>query len=124
MKSTAAWVVAIVLILVVLLALPGVLRFAGLSGPWYGGMMGGRGMMGGYYGFFPLGFLGMGCMLLVPVALRVLVVAGIVAVVNSLNRGNSPASYPIAGNSRACPNCAKPAQPDWNTCPYCGTSLN
>ena len=121
MKSTTAWVVAIVLILVILLALPGLLRFAGLG--WYGGMMGGRGMMGGYYGYFPLGFLGMGLMLLVPVALLALVVVSVVALMNRLPRTHSPSSHPAAASSRACPNCSKLAQSDWNTCPYCGTSL-
>ncbi|MEW5941508.1 MAG: zinc ribbon domain-containing protein [Chloroflexota bacterium] len=24
---------------------------------------------------------------------------------------------------RACPNCGKPAQADWKTCPHCGQTL-
>ncbi len=28
---------------------------------------------------------------------------------------------PVA--SRACPNCNRPAQVDWKTCPYCGQTL-
>ncbi|MEZ0396662.1 MAG: zinc ribbon domain-containing protein [Anaerolineales bacterium] len=41
--------------------------------------------------------------------------------------------YAISGNnfvnifkpvaSRACPNCGKPSQSDWKTCPHCGQTL-
>ena len=130
MKSKVLWTVAIVLIVVLVLALPLLFRFTGLG--WRGGMMGGRGMMGGY--FFPFGFLWMGIMLIVPLAVLVLVVAGGVALGNSLTRtGNSapppavttPATpaAPAVTSGRTCGNCGKPAQADWNTCPYCGNAL-
>jgi len=132
MKSTVLWIIAIVLIVVLVLALPFLFRFAGLG--WYGGMMGGRGMMGGHYGlFFPFGFLWMGVMLLLPLAVLVLLVMGGVALVNSLTRTGKSAPPPAATPSamtppavtsgRTCSNCGKPAQVDWNTCPYCGSPL-
>src|SRR5574341_1119640 len=129
MKSTVLWIIAIVLIVVLVLALPVLFRFTGLG--WSGGMMGRGGMMGGHFGyFFPLGFLWMGLMLLSPLALLVLIVLGGVALVSSLTRANKPAPAPATPvtpavtSGRTCSNCGKPAQADWNTCPYCGNPLS
>jgi len=126
MKSKVLWIIAIVLIVVVVLALPVLFRFAG-SG-WYGGMMGRGGMMRGHFGyFFPLGYLWMGLMMLSPVALLVLIVLGGVALVSSMTRTSHPApppSAPAVTSGRSCANCGKPAQADWNTCPYCGNPLS
>jgi uncharacterized membrane protein len=125
MKSTVLWVIAIVLIVVLVVALPLLFRFTGLGG--YGGMMGRGGMMGGY--FFPFGFLWMGIMLIVPLTVLVLVIAGGVALGNSLTRTDRPAPPPVlttpaVTSGRTCGNCGKPAQADWNTCPYCGNALS
>jgi hypothetical protein len=126
MKSTVLWIIAIVLIVVLVLGLPLLFRFTGLG--WYGGMMGRGGMLGGHFGyFFPLGFLWMGLMMLAPVALLVLIIMGGVALVNSLTRTSSPATPPVTPavmSGRTCGNCGKPAQTDWNTCPYCGNPLS
>jgi uncharacterized membrane protein len=123
MKSAIAWIAVAVLIVVLLVGLPILFRFTGLG--WYGGMWDGRGMMGGHYGyFFPLGFLWMGLMMLAPVAVLVLLVIGGVALANNLTRTNPPTSQPAAASSRTCGNCGKPAQADWNNCPYCGNALS
>ena len=123
MKSTAVWIIVVILILALFFFLPGILRLTGLGG--YGDMMGGRGMMGGGFGyFFPFGFIGMGLMALLPAAFLVLLVVGGVALVNNLTgsgRSVRPA-VPITG--RTCPSCGKSAQADWNTCPYCSAPLS
>ncbi len=122
MKATTIWIIAVILILAIFLFLPGILRLAGLG--WYGDMMGGRGMMGGGFGYFsPLGFIGMGVMALLPVALIVLLVLGGVALMNSLSGSGRPVPPPTAATGRSCPSCGKPAQVDWNTCPYCSSTL-
>lgn len=121
MNKTIGWILAIAAIL--LLAVPALWM---LSNWWgYGGMMGGYGMMGRGYGFVnPLGWLGMAFMWLFPAAVLVLIVAGTVALINALTRStNMPSQTPPSISSRACPNCGKPAQTDWKTCPYCGHSL-
>ena len=126
MKPKVLWTIVIVLIVVLVLALPLLFRFAGTG--WHVGMMGRGGVLGGRFGyFFPLGFLWMGLMMLSPVALLVLIVLGGVALVNSLTRTSNPAPPPVTPavtSGRTCGNCGKPAQADWNTCPYCGNSLS
>ena len=100
----------------------------GYGGP--GGMMGGYGMTlapgasagVGNWGFSPLGWLGMGLGMLLmwglPIALIVLAGFGVVSLVQRNSKSNqTPAAQ------TACPNCAKNVQPDWQNCPYCGTSL-
>jgi hypothetical protein len=81
--------------------------------------------MGGIFG----GLLGLG--------LLVLIIVGIVALVNAIIRGNRPAQVtqsvqatpaeptpaPMPASTRTCSNCGKPAQDDWQTCPYCGSPL-
>ena len=129
MKSKVLWIIAIVLIVVVVLALPLLFRFAGPG--WRVGMMGRAFPVERHFGyFFPLGFLWMGLMMLSPVALLVLIVLGGVALVNSMTRTSNPAPSPAASaapagtSGRTCANCGKPAQADWNTCPYCGNPLS
>jgi len=122
MKSSTIWIIVLAVLLVVVLLLPGILgvfRFG-----WRGGMMDGWGWMGRGHGiFFPFGFLGMGLMMLWPVALIVLLVLGGVAIVNSLTRSNRPAPPQTALPTHTCPNCSKPVLVDWNNCPYCGNPL-
>ena len=118
MKSKIGWIVAIALGLIVLFLSPSLMIGRFWTGG-YNGMMG-SGMMGGFGFWNPLGFLGMALMWVIPVGILVLVVVGAVALVNGLNKqGNSS---PLVSD-RKCSNCGKAVQPDWATCPYCGTSL-
>jgi len=122
MKSKIGWILAIVLIVVLLFALPFAFRLAGWGR--YAGFGRGHGMMGDGFGYFsPFGFLGMGLMLLLPVGLIVLLVLGGVALVNSLARPGGYPPQPVSNAGRPCPNCSKPTQADWVNCPYCGNSL-
>lgn len=112
-----------VFVLVFFIALP----FFG--GGWVGTCFAGRGMMGGYrgmmggYGFMnPFGFFGMVLMWLIPLAILVLIVLGIAGLFKGWNIANR--SNPGGGTpARMCQNCSKAAQPDWTTCPYCGSAL-
>ena len=122
MKSKIGWILGIVLVVVLLLALPVLFMMGRLWPGGYGGMMGGYGgMMGGFGHMGSFGFFGMALMWLIPLGLLVLVVAGVVALVNGLTR-SSNTQAPLPGQK--CSNCGKPAQADWTTCPYCGTSLS
>jgi len=93
-----------------------------MSGWWSGGY----GMAGGYgghmgWGYSPFGWIGMGIgmlfMWLIPIGVLALVVYGVVALAR-----NSGVNKPVTSQS-SCPNCGKGTQADWQTCPYCGTSL-
>jgi hypothetical protein len=121
MKKKIGWIVLIVLAVLLLLVLPGLFMMGGYGR--YGGMMGGYGyggMMNGFGFTSPFGFFGMALMWLIPIGLLVLVVLGVVALVNGLNKpGNTVA--PVA--ERNCSNCGKPAQSGWTACPYCGKPL-
>ena len=126
MKKTIYWILAITAVFLVALSILWI-----LPNRWgYGGMMGGYGMMGGNYGFVnPLGWLGMAfgmtLMWLVPAGILFFIVAGAVALVNNLNRpSNPPSQTQTLASSRLCQACSKPAQADWNTCPYCGQTIS
>jgi hypothetical protein len=118
MKSTIGWIVAILFGLLLLLLLPGAWMMGrGWTGG-YGGMMG-----GGFSFMHPFGWGGMLLAWLIPLGVVLLLVFGAVALLNSLNRpGNI--TQPPAALSRTCPNCSRPAQGDWNHCPYCGQDLS
>jgi len=78
------------------------------------------GMMGGGFGFFHFGGLFMG---LIGLAVLGLAVYGVVAL---FNRRPAPVVVPAPVSpvsTHTCANCGKPAQDEWKTCPYCGTSL-
>jgi hypothetical protein len=137
MKIKTAWILGILAILC-LLAIPVVGFISRLLGYrsllWRGGMMGGYGMMNsGSNGYIsPLGWLGMLWMWLIPLGLLLLVAVGIAALFGSrpapVQPGFAPASTltpatPTA-SERLCQSCGKAAQPDWNSCPYCGQLLN
>jgi hypothetical protein len=122
MKSTIGWILAIMFGLLLLLLLPGLWMMSRFWMGGFGGMMGGPGMMGGYSNMHTFGWGGMLLGWLVPVGVIVILVVGAVALVNSLNRSGNLTQSP-AVLSRTCPNCGKPAQVDWNTCPYCGQKL-
>ncbi len=106
------------------------------GGAWgYGhdncGWWGGWDTMTGYgrLGYRPLGWLGMLFGLFIRLGMLALVVAGGIWLVNALTTGGIDLST-IRQNAQTrtdaavCPACGKPVQPDWNTCPYCGTALN
>jgi hypothetical protein len=123
MKSKTVWIAVVLLIVVLLLIVPVISGLTGFG--WHWDMMGGRGMMRGGYGYFsPLGYIWMGLMALVPVALVVLLVLAGVSLVNSLTSSGRSVPPPAVISGRTCPNCSKPAQADWNNCPYCGTPLS
>ena len=134
MKTRTAWILGIGL-LVLVLAIPLISMASRLLGYrsyyWGSGMMGGVGMMGHSFNFLnPMGWLGMFWMWLVPLGLALLVIVGLAALlpqrpaaVQTVETAAISAPAPAA-SQRACQNCGKAAQPDWNTCPYCGQPLN
>lgn len=112
-KKTLTWVIFGVILLVALFALPSLWMW-GRGGSFYHGY----GMMGGYYpGSYHMmgGRFGFGW--LVPALFLGLVIAAGVWVGNSLSQRNQPNTKSI------CPNCSKPVEEDWQTCPYCSTKL-
>ncbi len=130
MSNALKWVLYVLLGLVILAVIAGIV-FAIFGGYGYSMMGPGVRMMApyGYYrvGISPLraifgGLLGLG--------IFILIIIGIVALISAIVRGNRPVAYnqPVqpaqpAAPTRTCPSCGKPAQEDWKTCPYCGTSL-
>lgn len=121
MRSGIGWILAIILGLILLLLVPGFfMLFPGMMGG-FGGMMGNYGMMGRGFGFAPFGVL---LVWLVPLGALVLLILGAVGLIRSAaSSGRSDSPQAAAAPARACPNCGKPVQSDWNTCPYCGTGL-
>ena len=145
MSTRTKWIWTIVVLLVVVVL--GGLAFS--AGRWfgYGGMMGGydRGGYDGrerdYYhmmpyasGFrSPLGWLGMGLGMLLrwalPLGVLALAVVGVVSLIRGSSAKHTPPAAVQSANAtattvlRECESCGKPAQVDWKTCPYCGTSL-
>jgi len=114
MKKVNWWIVGTVGILVAALLFGG-----GMMSGW---SRGGYGMMGGYgghmgWGFSPFGWIGMLFMWLLPIGILALVVYGVIALVRN-SGNNTPAT-----SQSTCPNCGKGIQVDWQTCPYCSTSL-
>jgi hypothetical protein len=102
------------------------------GGYGYGMMRPGLRMMEPYYYHSPVRsvFGGLLCL-----GVILLVIVGIVALINALVNKNRPAETKTATQistqpseisepSRNCGNCGKPAQQDWNTCPYCGNPLS
>jgi hypothetical protein len=129
MNKVLKWVLFVLLGLLILAVIAGIV-FAVFGGGGYAMMRPGFRMMTPYRvygGFSPLraifgGLFGLG--------IFILVIVGIVALVNALVRGNRSGTYTQptqpaqpAATTRPCPNCGKPAQEDWKTCPYCGTPL-
>ncbi len=122
MKNSLKWFIGIALVLVVLFALPFAYRLAfpaaGYGYSMMGGRFGGFGsglvhpMMGGF-SFMPFGFFGMGW---IPLLVLGLLAFGIYTLAK-----NTKTSAPAVG--RVCPACGQPAQPGWNNCPHCGTTL-
>jgi predicted amidophosphoribosyltransferase len=59
-------------------------------------------------------------MWLVPLGFLALLILGVVWLVKAVAQ---PGAQTFATVGRACPNCGRPAQADWQVCPYCGQSL-
>jgi hypothetical protein len=122
------WIwVAVFGLIVALVFCFGLLALATIFGRW--GMIG-HGMIGGWWGgFYPwhggtghpfgglLRLLFMGFMMLVPVALLILLILGIVWLVRSLGKTTPPTP------TSSCPNCGQPTEPGWRNCPHCGKEL-
>lgn len=116
MRNLWKWVLGVLGIALVTL-LFSMLFFGGFGRGGFGyggyGMMGrGMGMMACWPIFGGLMMLGM---LLIPLTLFALLVAGGVVLVRGLN-----APKAAALSNSACPNCGRPTQSDWTNCPYCG----
>lgn len=103
------WPAVVIVGLIALLLLFSV----GIFSAW--GMMG-TGMME-RWGSSSLGWIAMIFMWLIPVGFIVLSVLGIAWLVRNLGGATPPAP------GRACPNCGKGVQADWQYCSHCGTSL-
>ena len=124
MKAKVFWVIAVILVVLVLFAMPFLFRFGGLGWGWHVGMMGGRGGMGHPFGFFPFGFFGMGLMLLLPIALLILLVLGGVALVNSLTRPGGSISQPAQAVGRPARIAARPSNRTGTTAPTAAPRSN
>lgn len=83
------------------------------------------GMMGRGFGFFhPMAWTGMVLGWLFGLAILVLLGLGIASLIRYLSEPRSHSdSTALPEPAVNCPNCGRAAQPEWNTCPFCGTSL-
>ncbi len=94
-----------------------------------GGMMGPRGMRGGWCpwcgvrggfgGGILAAILGLTLACFLPLGLLALLIVGGVWLARNV-RAAGPSASP---SSSACPNCGSAVQPDWTTCPHCGEDL-
>ncbi len=96
---------------------PGMMGRGGMRGgwcPWCGGTgQFGGGLIGGLFGLL---FTLLG--LLIPIGLLGLLIGGGVWLVRSM-AGVTARPAP----AKTCPGCGRPTDLDWQSCPYCGTSL-
>ena len=147
MSKVFKWILYILLGLVILGLVTGVVLagFGALRGFGYGMVRPGLQMMepnirmmGAYQYHNPTGVIFGGLLCL---GVILLVVVGIVGLVYALTHRNRPVQNPPATQVTAppaevvaptvevvtpthiCANCGKPAQEEWNTCPYCGNPL-
>lgn len=115
---TQVGVSAVVVLLVFLI---GASLLGGFGGYGYGMM--GPGMMGGR-GFGPFAWLGMIFMWIVPLGFLTLLILGIVWLFRQVSGPSGPTvAPPQVPPGETCPNCDRPAQADWQLCPYCGQAL-
>jgi hypothetical protein len=125
MKLNKLWIA------ILALAGAGVAFLAGMAvygwGRPFQGWMHGYGMMGGAPGWlFPFGGGFMGVMMLFPILIVIALVAGGVWLLANLTRPAGTPAPPFvtqAPAGRVCSHCGRAAQADWNTCPYCGGTL-
>ncbi len=134
MSTVLKWILYILLGIVVLAVVAGIV-FAFIGPARYAMMHPGIRMMAPYGGYYRVGISPLRTIFggLIGLGIFILVIVGIVALVNAIVRGNRSVVYtqpqqPVqpaqpAAVTRPCPNCGKPAQEDWKTCPYCGTPL-
>ena len=80
----------------------------GLRRGFFGGMMGGMGLMMLFRGLIPLGVL-------------VLAGFGVVYLVKNGKSNRQQPTLPVA--QQVCGGCGKPLAAEWNTCPYCGKKV-
>lgn len=130
MSNVLKWILYVLLGLVILAVIAGIV-FAIFGASGYS-MMGPGFRMMRPYGFYHVGISPLRAIFggLLGLGVFILIIIGIVALISAIVRGSRPAVYnqPVqpaqpAVSTKACPNCGKPAQEDWKTCPYCGTSL-
>lgn len=131
MNTTLKWILYILGGVVALVVIAGFISLI-FSGYGYGMMRPGFRMMEPFYYHSPVRsvFGGLLCL-----GVILLIIVGIVALVNGLVNKNKPSEIKttdqistqpseISEPSRNCANCGKPAQEEWNTCPYCGNPLS
>jgi hypothetical protein len=98
-------------------SMPALSPVEGMGGwcPWCGGtgQFGGGGLLGGLFGLL---FMLIG--LLIPVGLLGLMIVGGVWLVRSMGGVTAPPAP-----AKTCPDCGRPAESDWQNCPYCGAPL-
>lgn len=70
-------------------------------------------------GFFIFGIF----RLLIPLAVIGLAIYGVFALIRQKPSAAVAIEAAPAGPPRTCASCGKPAQGDWNNCPYCGSAL-
>jgi len=114
--SGREWMVFGLVVLAVLLI---GLLVVGFFGSFGSGMMGYSMMGPGHMGSFGFGGGLLACF--IPLILVGLLVGGLIWLVTA---GINPSSTDsVTADHRHCPTCHRTVQPDWQVCPYCGTSL-
>jgi hypothetical protein len=145
MSKVLKWILYVVLGLVVLAVVAGIVFaiFGGVGHGYYMMRPGFRMMEPYRYSYFNSGRMIFGGLL--GLGIFILIIVGIVALVSVVMRRDRPAQVsqttqptlstqptPLAqpapaaetaAPTRTCSNCGKPAQDDWQTCPYCGNPL-
>ncbi len=123
MKSKNGWLILLIIGLVLLIFVPGLLRFGMFWGNGF--MMDGYGMMGRGFAYAnPWGWCGSILMWLIPALGWFLLVIGVVGLVVYLVKPANVTPHPVVSvEGQTCKSCGKTTQPDWTTCPYCGNPL-
>ncbi len=129
MTRAIKWILVIFLGVIVL-AIIAAIVFAFIGAARYGVAVGpGIRMVQPFQYHHIVGYRGLGAIFggLIGLGIFILLIVGIVALVSALFRNNRPAQMTPPAQppapARMCPNCGKPAQEDWKTCPYCGNPL-
>ena len=97
---------------------------SGMMGPGMMGSRGPSGMMGYGYGGGALGWIFSLLGLIFPLGFLALLILGGVWLFRQVSQPQVPsAGRPEIQSGRACPNCDRAIQADWQLCPYCGQGL-